>query len=180
LNRKRNLSAKNLRSRLEQELDSLNMASTGVDIKIEPQNRSATGEDSVFFWLEANLGEAPTSVKDHSSGGELSRLLLALKLCLAEKNSIPTLIFDEIDANVGGKTAKMIGEKLLTLSSHHQVICITHFPQVASFASHHLLVQKNSLDNRTFSTIKSLDKKTKQEELLRMLGGNDLNQLSKL
>lgn len=180
LNQKRNIAAKNLKSHLQQELNSLNMISTGVDIRIEPQNRSSTGEDAVSFWLEANLGEAPISVKDHSSGGELSRLLLALKLCLAEKNSIPTLIFDEIDANVGGKTAKMIGEKLLTLASHHQVICITHFPQVASFASHHLLVQKNSLDNRTFSTVTPLDKKAKQAEILRMLGGNNLKQLSKI
>lgn len=174
LTKKRVLAAKKLSTSLQEELRSLNMVDTKVDIRITEQTRSLTGEDLISFWLETNTGEDPTSIKDHSSGGELSRLLLALKICLAEKNNIPTLIFDEIDANVGGQTAKMIGEKLLSLSSHHQVICITHFPQVATFASHHLLVQKQESNNRTFSTIKSLDKKDRQLELLRMLGGKNL------
>ncbi|MES2198986.1 MAG: DNA repair protein RecN [Chlamydiota bacterium] len=174
LTQKRIQTAKKLSSSLQKELNSLNMIGTKVDIRIAPQNRSQTGKDAISFWLEANTGEAPVSIKEHSSGGELSRLLLALKLSLAEKNNTPTLIFDEIDANVGGKTAKMIGEKLLTLSSHHQVICITHFPQVASLASHHLLVRKAGSDNRTFSTVESLDPATRQIELLRMLGGKEL------
>ncbi len=177
LTQKRVQAAKKLSSSLQEELNSLNMAGTTIDIQITKQNRSQTGEDSISFWLETNTGEAPVSIKEHSSGGELSRLLLALKICLAEKNNIPTLIFDEIDANVGGQTAKMIGKKLLTLSSHHQVICITHFPQVATFASHHLLVQKQESNNRTFSTIESLDNQARQKELLRMLGGKSLQQL---
>ena len=175
LTKKRTLTAKKLTASLQKELNALNMEGTQVDIRITAQNRSQTGEDSISFWLEANKGEAPVNLKEHSSGGELSRLLLALKICLAEKNSTPTLIFDEIDANVGGRTAKMIGEKLLKLSTHHQVVCITHFPQVASLASHHLLVQKKGSDSRTFSTIESLDKKAKEAELLRMLGGKELN-----
>lgn len=174
LTHKRVETAKRLSISLEQELNSLNMSGTKVDIRITTQTRSPTGEDAVSFWLETNEGEAPSSLQDHSSGGELSRLLLALKICLAEKNNTPTLIFDEIDANVGGSTATMIGKKLLDLSSHLQVICITHFPQVAKLASHHLLVQKNGSNNRTFSTISSLTNESKQSELLRMAGEKEL------
>ncbi len=166
----RKASADILSALLSKELSSLNMPNIEVIIQIEPQVRSKTGDDSVGFWLKPNLGEALTSVKDHASGGELSRLLLALKVCLAEKDDTPTLIFDEIDANVGGKTATMIGEKLLALSAHRQVICITHFPQVASFAENRLLVQKNDEKGRTFSTVHALDKKSGEAELIRMLG----------
>lgn len=175
LSEKRTCVAKDLSTRLETELRSLNMPSAEILISVERESRSPSGEDAVSFKLRANPGEALTGVKEHSSGGELSRLLLALKLSLAKKNGTPTLIFDEIDANVGGETAKMVGKKLRLLSDHVQVVCITHFPQVASFASSHLLVRKKEETGRTFSVVESLDEKGKAKELLRMLGGKALD-----
>ncbi|MCX6990972.1 MAG: DNA repair protein RecN, partial [Chlamydiae bacterium] len=115
--------------------------------------------------------EKPSSLKDSTSGGELSRLLLAIKTTLAEKNNTPTIIFDEIDANVGGTTATLIGEKLLELSAHRQVFCITHFPQVAKKADLHLCIYKESKGDRTVTRLEKLGSLAKEKELLRMLGG---------
>jgi DNA repair protein RecN (Recombination protein N) len=171
LSQKRKKAAMELSSCLEKELAKLNMGYSRLEVRVEPTERSKTGEDSISFWLQANPGEAFCNVKETASGGELSRLLLTIKLCLAEKNSIPTLIFDEIDANVGGETATLIGEKLKNLSSYSQILCITHFPQVAKAGASHLLVQKTEQEGRTFSTVTSLDAKARQKELLRMLGG---------
>jgi DNA repair protein RecN (Recombination protein N) len=171
LSAKRKSAAQKLSLKLHSELKDLNMGSAELEIRIEPQPRSTNGEDKISFWLKTNPGEAPSNVKDSSSGGELSRLLLAFKLALAEKNSTPTLIFDEIDANVGGETARMIGEKLLKLSSDRQIICITHFPQVACQAHLHLKVQKSASSEKTTATIEPLSDKFREQELLRMLGG---------
>lgn len=156
---------------LQKELNDLNMTHAKLEILIEKQPRSFFGEDGVCFCLSAGLGEALNAVKESASGGELSRLLLAIKLCLAEKNSTKTLIFDEIDANVGGETAKLIGQKLLSLSLHRQVICVTHFPQVASQATSHFCIQKQAKSDRTVSSAQKLDAQGREQELIRMLGG---------
>jgi len=111
------------------------------------------------------------AVHERSSGGELSRLMLASTLCLAEKNYVPTLIFDEIDANVGGQTARRIGEKLQDLATHLQVLCVTHFPQVARLAHLHLQVQKEHKASRSLTRVHALHEASSREvELLRMLG----------
>ena len=151
------------------------MSGAELLIEITSQPRAQTGDDLVQFWLKANTGEHPGLVKEHSSGGELSRLLFAIKIALAEKNNTPTLIFDEIDANVGGKTASIIGEKLQELGQCRQVICITHFPQVASKADEHFGVQKVEAQGRTLTEIKHLTKKQREQELLRMIGGKQLD-----
>jgi len=169
----RKKAAKNLSGLLKKELSSLNMGGSEVVIEVTKTERSKTGEDAVCFWLKANAGEGLSNVRESASGGELSRLLLSIKLCLAEKNKIPTLIFDEIDSNVGGETATLIGEKLKALSSHCQIICITHFAQVAELATSHYVVQKKEQEGRTCSTITALDSQKKQRELLRMLGGKN-------
>jgi DNA repair protein RecN (Recombination protein N) len=171
LTKQRKQVAKTLESKLKKEIQSLNMKGAALEIKIEKQARTLLGEDSVHFWLAANQGEAPSLVKDSSSGGELARLLLALKLALAEKNHTPTLIFDEIDAGVGGETSGLIGEKLKSLSSHRQIICITHFPQVACTAHKHLRVSKHTVGERTYAQVQTLDSSLRESELLRMLGG---------
>jgi len=171
LSKKRQIAAKALASELSKEIQSLNMLGASLEIKVEKQKRTISGEDSAHFWLLANQGESASLVKESSSGGELARLLLALKLCLAEKNHTPTLIFDEIDAGVGGETARLIGEKLRNLSSHRQIICITHFPQVACSAHLHLSVQKQTNGNRTQAKVQQLDSSLRESELLRMLGG---------
>jgi DNA repair protein RecN (Recombination protein N) len=156
---------------LSSHLQSLNMSKAEIHIDISPQNRTQDGDDCVQFWLKANPGEQPALVREHSSGGELSRLFLAIKLALAEKNKTPTLIFDEIDANVGGKTASIIGEKLAELGVSRQIICITHFPQVAAKATSHFSVHKQEREGRTVTEISLLSKKQREQELLRMMGG---------
>ena len=171
LSHKRKTAASALQKILTQQLQSLNMAGAEVIIEASPQTRQQSGDDLIQFFLKANQGELPGLVKEHSSGGELSRLLFAIKIALAEKNDTPTLIFDEIDANVGGKTASIIGEKLQELGKCRQVICITHFPQVASKSDHHFGVQKSEKDGRTLTEIKLLSKKEREQELLRMIGG---------
>ncbi len=163
--------AQHLEIQLTQTIQSLNMQGAVLQIKVEKQPRSQTGEDRIEFLLTANVGERATLVKESSSGGELSRLLLAVKLALAEKNRTPTLIFDEIDAGVGGETARLIGEKLKELSLHRQVLCITHFPQVACQAHLHLRVQKHQDEERTYAQIQQLDPSLQEAELLRMCGG---------
>ncbi len=171
LTHNRKQAASLLQKTLTEQLQSLNMHGAEAIIDISPQTRQQSGDDLVQFFLKANQGELPGLVKEHSSGGELSRLLFAIKAALAEKNGTPTLIFDEIDANVGGKTAAIIGEKLHELGKCRQVICITHFPQVASKSDHHFSVQKSEKDGRTLTEIKLLNKKEREQELLRMIGG---------
>jgi DNA repair protein RecN (Recombination protein N) len=171
LTSQRRAAADKLQKTLSTQLQHLNMSGAELDIQISPQPRSNTGDDSVQFWLKANTGEHPSLVKEHSSGGELSRLLFAIKIALAEKNNTPTLIFDEIDANVGGKTATIIGKKLQELGKCRQVICVTHFSQVASKADQHFGVQKIESEGRTSTQIEPLSKTQREQELLRMIGG---------
>ena len=175
LTSKRKAIAEKLEKELTLQLKDLNMSGSEVTIELSPQSRSSTGDDCVQFWLKANAGEHPGLVKEHSSGGELSRLLFAIKIALAEKNNTPTLLFDEIDANVGGKTATIMGEKLKELGKHRQIICISHFPQVAAKADEHFSVQKTESDGRTLTHIKHLSKREREQELLRMIGGKKLN-----
>ena len=170
LNRKE--TAERLQEILTFQLQSLNMAGAEVTIETLPHPRSQSGDDAVQFWLKANTGEHPGLVKEHSSGGELSRLLFAMKTTLAEKNNTPTLIFDEVDSNVGGKTASIMGDKLQELGKHRQVICITHFPQVASKADTHFNVQKFEENGRTKTKIALLSTKDREKEILRMLGAD--------
>lgn len=167
----RQSAAKRLEKELSTLLQELNMPGALLLIRITPLPRSSTGDDEVQFWMQVNAGEGYISIKENSSGGELSRVLFAIKSHLAEKNQTPTLIFDEIDGNVGGETATIMGEKLLELAKHRQILCITHFPQVATKGQHHLRVSKEELDGRTVGQIEALDKMNRQKELVRMLGG---------
>jgi DNA repair protein RecN (Recombination protein N) len=173
LTSKRKAAAEKLQKVLTAQLQDLNMSGAEVALEISAQTRTIHGDDAVQFWLKANQGEHFGLVKEHASGGELSRLLFAIKIALAEKNDTPTLIFDEIDANVGGRTASMIGEKLYALGKHRQVLCITHFPQVASKADTHFSVQKTQTRERTLTQIAQLSSKERKQELLRMIGGKD-------
>lgn len=152
-------------------LRSLNMPKAEFEIDVTKQPRSASGDDKVEFFLLPNVGEKRLAIKDFASGGELSRLMLALQTLLAGKQQLPTLVFDEIDANIGGTTAAVVGETLRNLGKHHQVIAITHFPQVAQYADNHLQIAKREHKGRTLTEITPLlDKKLREQELARMSG----------
>ena len=127
--------------------------------------------ETVEFLFGPNPGEPSKPLRLIASGGELARIMLAIKSALAHKDSTPLLVFDEIDANVGGEVARSVGFKMQQLGARHQVISITHFPQVAALASHHYLVQKASAGNRTISCLREVDQEERINELARMLGG---------
>lgn len=170
ISKKREKGAAELGKKLSTSLQQLNIPSAQVTIKVDPAPRSKSGEDAVHFFLQANAGEQPVLVKESGSGGELSRLLFSLKLVLAEKCQPKTMVFDEIDANVGGETAKIMGQKLKELGKVRQVLCITHFPQVARQGDHHLRVYKEESGNRTYCQISFVDSQDREAELARMAG----------
>ncbi len=178
LTKKRRAVAKCLEEKLTAELLALNFPHAKVVIELTPKELGPTGGDQVTFYLAANQGEAPASLSSRTSGGEVARFLFALKILLAEKGALPTLIFDEIDANVGGETATLVGQKLQALGKHVQVLAITHFPQVARSANHHLQIAKKEREGRTLTEIHLLEKSEREKELLRMLGGKPLQKFT--
>lgn len=167
---KRKEAGKRLEKELVEQLRSLNMPKVDCEIEITSQRRSVHGDDRVEFYLCPNIGEHRIPIRECASGGELSRLLLALQTLLAGKGDIPTLVFDEIDSNIGGATATIVGEKLNEIGRKHQVLCITHFPQVARCAHHHLQISKREVEGRTLTYIEVLDVASRQTELARMNG----------
>ena len=135
------------------------------------------GIDNIEFLLSANAGEAPKPLAKIASGGELSRIMLAIKSVLAEKDNIGTLIFDEIDTGVSGRAAQKIGIKLKTLSQSHQVVCVTHLAQIAAFAESHMRIEKAEHDGQTFTEVTPLDFVGRKYELARILGGLTVTEL---
>lgn len=170
LTKKRKAAAEKLERKLTEELRLLNMPKAEFHVIIEQQKRSSSGDDKLEFFLSPNVGEKQIPVKECASGGELSRLMLALQTILAGKTETPTMIFDEIDANIGGSTATIVGEKLREIGKSHQILCITHFPQVAKHGQQHLQVSKKEVNGRTISVITVLNSKLRKQELCRMIG----------
>lgn len=170
LTQQRQLYAAQLEQALASQLHSLNMSKAEFHVQITPQKRTREGNDRIEFYLCPNRGENRIALKEGASGGEISRILLALQTLLAGKEQTETLIFDEVDANIGGETATIIGDKLREISLKHQVICITHFPQVASQADHHLQISKEEKEGRTLTLVQELDPFSRQRELARMAG----------
>lgn len=171
LTAQRKQAAKNLEKAVVQHLRALNMPKVEFIVEVSPQKRCRNGDDKIEFYLIPNVGEHRVSLRECASGGELSRIMLALQALLAGREQTPTLVFDEVDANIGGETAAVVGEKLREIGSQHQVLCITHFPQVAKLAKHHLHIFKQEVEGRTITLVESLDDKTRKKELSRMLGG---------
>jgi DNA repair protein RecN (Recombination protein N) len=143
-------------------------------LKIDDHALTETGIDRVTFMIAPNLGEDLKPLAAIASGGELSRVILALKAILADTDSVETVIFDEVDAGIGGGTAEVVGRKLAELAKHHQVICITHLPQIAAFGEHHFSISKHVTDGRTQTAIQPLSNAERHKEIARMLGGEDI------
>lgn len=150
------------------QLNDLGFAQSQFDIAL---TSSSEGEDTIEFQFAPNPGEPPRPLRAIASSGELSRVMLALKTVLASEDQIPVLVFDEIDANVGGETAGVVGEKMLQIAKTHQVLCITHLPPVAASASTHFVVSKRQHEGRTISEIQLLERAQRVNEIARMLGG---------
>ena len=156
------------------ELVDLAMEKVRFSIRFAEVPHYETGRDEVEFLISPNPGEPLMPLRKIASGGELSRVMLSLKRVLAENDAVPTLVFDEVDAGIGGRVAGMLGRKLKDISRHHQVLCITHLAPVAAFADHHLLVEKHPVGERTVVSVRYLDGDDRVRELARMMGGLDL------
>jgi len=130
----------------------------------------------VEFLVSPNLGEEPRPLEKVASGGEISRIALALKTCLTQRKDGRTLVFDEVDAGVGGSAAEGVGRRLKRLAASSQVLCVTHLPQIASFADHHYRVEKHEIKGRTVTELEELDPDARVQEVARMLSGQKLTQ----
>jgi DNA repair protein RecN (Recombination protein N) len=175
----RRKAADELARRVEAELASLAMAKTRFRTAIEPTAWSESGADQVEFLMSANVGEEPKPLDRIASGGELSRIALALKTCTVgspKKGAGPqrTLVFDEVDAGIGGGAAESVGRRLKRLAASSQVLCVTHLPQIAGFADHHYYVEKHEERGRTVSSIQELDNSARAREIGRMISGERL------
>jgi len=171
LSEKRKKIAKAIEERVKNELKELAFDHAEFVIDIKQEAVSSHGLDKVEFLFSANPGEPPRPLIKIASGGELSRVMLALKSILADFDSIPVLIFDEVDAGIGGKTAESVGKKLKVLSNKHQVLCTTHLPQIASQGDFHLKTEKGQKDERVYVEVKELSGRERLNEIARMLSG---------
>ncbi len=152
----------------------LGMAGGKLAITLEPGEPSASGIDAIEFRVAAHAGATPRPLARVASGGELSRIGLAIAVMAAQANPVPTLIFDEADAGVGGAVADAVGDLMRRLGGSRQVLCVTHLAQVAAKAHHHYRVTKDSVDGRAVSRIEALDRGARVEEIARMLGGAEI------
>ncbi len=176
LSERRKKTASETEKKLKRELEELAMKNSKFRIDFIPASEKFTplGNERIEFLFSANIGEELKLLNKIASGGELSRIMLGLKMVFVD-GMTDTYIFDEIDSGVGGKTAEKVGEKLKKLSKKAQVLCITHFPQVAAFADNHYKVDKYEKDKRTFAKIKILSKKERVEEIARMMSGSNIS-----
>ncbi len=174
LSEKRKTGAKTLEKRIQDELSHLNMAGVKFKVSFEETELSSSGIDEVRFLMSANAGEEPGRIAKIASGGELSRIMLAMKNVLAENDDVGTMVFDEIDTGVSGIAAQRVGEKLWELGTHRQVLCVTHLPQIAAMADNHFVVEKDSSGERTYTEVMSLDTEGRKRELSRLTGGDNI------
>lgn len=159
-------------ARIKAELSFLDMPNVDFKVRVDQRAATATGLDDVEFLISANLGQEPKPIAKIASGGELSRIMLAIKCVLTDLDSVDTLIFDEIDAGVSGRAAEKIGFKLKEVSEYSQVICVTHLAQIACFADNHLYIEKSTLDGRTKTQVRALGQEEKTHEIARIMGGS--------
>ena len=180
LSRAREEAARRFEKQIEAQLQDLGMKNARFEVRFEPlpqsmkeaaQRFTAHGMDQVSFMMTANLGQPLKPLARVASGGELSRIMLALKNIAAEKTGIPSMVFDEIDTGISGRMAQVVAEKMTEIAGHHQVICVTHLPQIAAMADTHFLVSKNDMDGKTRTSVVRLDDAQRAQELSRMIGG---------
>lgn len=182
LSTKRQAAAKKLFPLVEKALAELGMEKARFSISVshtDAQAATASGFDALEFLVQTNPGQPPQPLRKIASGGELSRIMLALKGILASSDRVSVLVFDEIDANVGGRLGSVIGSKLRSLATHHQVLCITHLSQIASYADRHLTVRKEVTGDKTTTTVRPMEGETRLEELAEMIGGTRITETTR-
>ena len=165
-----------LSSRILEELHQLDMPRVQFECVFAEIELSPSGADAVAFYMSANAGEALKPMSKVASGGELARIMLAMKNVLAEKDSVATLIFDEVDTGVSGRAAQKVAEKLRSVAKSKQVLCVTHLPQIAALANTHLLIAKSERNGRTYTSVTPLDTEGRKRELARIIGGANITE----
>ena len=163
--------AKEMETRILEELTQLDMPRVQFSCQFTQQELAVNGADAVAFYMSANAGEALKPMSKVASGGELARIMLAMKNVLAQKDKVATLIFDEVDTGVSGRAAQKVAEKLKSVSVNKQVLCVTHLPQIAAMGDTHMLIAKSERDGRTYTTVTPLDFEGRKLELARIMGG---------
>lgn len=177
LSEKRKNAAQRFIRLVEKELKFLDMPNVVLDVALVPCKMNRFGRETVEFLISTNLGEPPKPLSKIASGGELSRIMLAIKNVLADKDRIPTMIFDEVDTGVSGRAAQKIGLKLKEVSHNKQVICVTHLAQIAALADTHLLIEKKAREGRTFTEVTELDFEGRKKEVARIMGTGQMTEL---
>ena len=170
--------SKSLADRILTELSQLDMPKVQFECKFTQLELTPNGADSVAFYMSANAGEAMKPMNKVASGGELARIMLAMKNVLAEQDRIATLIFDEVDTGVSGRAAQKVAEKLKSVARNKQVLCVTHLPQLAALANTHLLIAKEEREGRTYTTVTPLDIEGRKRELARIIGGANITEIT--
>jgi DNA repair protein RecN (Recombination protein N) len=178
LTKERKQAASAMADELEKELKALRMDRTRFEARIQPfsdeEGFGPAGADRIDFLISPNPGEEPRPLSRIASGGELSRIMLALKVILNDLDRVPSLVFDEVDAGIGGAVAEVVGQRLKSLSRKRQVFCITHLPQIAAHAADHVVIEKRVEEGRTVTRAVSLSDAERVEEIARMLGGRQI------
>ena len=172
----RQTAARAMETRLSQELAALDMPRAQFVCQLEETDLTPDGLDSLRFLMTANVGEALKPLSKVASGGELARIMLAIKNVLAEQDRVGTLIFDEVDAGVSGRAAQKVAEKLRAVSKNKQVLCVTHLPQIAAAADVHLLIAKTEREGRTYTQVTALDRPGRTREIARIIGGAEITE----
>jgi DNA repair protein RecN (Recombination protein N) len=178
LGKRRRAAAEKLAAAITKELRDLGFKDGSFHVELREGEPTASGTDEIEFGFAPNVGESLRPLRAIASSGEISRVMLAVKAVLAAHDPIPVLVFDEIDINIGGETANAVGAKLAEVARNHQVLCITHLPQVAIHGTAHFAVSKEVSGNRTRTQIRQLDMEQRAEEIARMLGGKDLTSVT--
>ena len=176
LRENRKSTANLMSERILSELAQLDMPRVQFSCQFRELELSPIGADAVAFYMSANAGEALKPMSKVASGGELARIMLAMKNVLAEKDQVNTLIFDEVDTGVSGRAAQKVAEKLRTVAQHKQVLCVTHLPQLAALANTHLLIAKSEREGRTYTSVTPLDVEGRKRELARIIGGTNITE----
>ena len=176
LRKDRQQKAEEMSQKILTELSQLDMPRVQFSCRFRETELTENGADAVAFYMSANVGEDLKPMSKVASGGELARIMLAMKNVLAEKDQVGTLIFDEVDTGVSGRAAQRIAEKLRALAKHKQVLCVTHLPQMAALADTHMLISKSERGGRTFTTVTPLDREGRKQELARIIGGTHITE----
>ena len=176
LRENRKITAETLSHKILSELAQLDMPRVQFSCEFTPTELSANGMDQVAFYMSANAGEALKPLSKVASGGELARIMLAMKNVLAEQDRVQTLVFDEVDTGVSGRAAQKVAEKLRSVARNKQVLCVTHLPQLAALGDTHLLIAKEERQGRTYTSVTPLDKEGRKRELARIIGGANITE----